>query len=130
MFYLSLSKNAYENRWFNDEKGKSYLVTHNQQLEYCITKWQFTNLGADIPRMSILQINRFLENLFDQSLYLHVKARLKDDREMKGWKDALLSFAEEYNLVLDPDIGEKEDITYEGLKKKEYRYRSRNFVKM
>lgn len=121
----SLEKNYYTTRHLTEVKRAEFLRERPCNISIKINKWQFEAIGHDIKGGTHLTINRFLETLFDENLYLHVSCRLKEDKEMKGYKDAIIEFAEKHCLVLFPDIGEKEDITYEGLKKKEYRFRKK-----
>lgn len=75
------------------------------------------DFGWNIKRDHIIQFNRFFEEHFDRELYIHVKRNTLADARYAGYKQALESFAAQYFIELEKDI------SFETLKKKEYRYR-------
>lgn len=72
--------------------------------------------GYAIDDDRIITLNKLFENKFEEDLWQFVLIRNIGDVETK---DALLEFAARYNIEID------EDITYECLKKKEWRYRQK-----
>lgn len=121
IFVISLEKNLYDNRWMKEKDIAAFEKSHPSKLSFEITYWQFTHIGTDIGRSSVLQINRFLENVFDDFLYSYVSTRLKKKR-YKGTKSRLLEFAEEYGLVVALDPQDDGDITIDALLKKYNRF--------
>jgi len=123
---LALEKNVYENRWFKEDKWASFQRTHSDVIECSLTQFQFENFGTDLRKEAILQINRFLENSFDDFLYLYVSTRLVKHTRYNGTKDRVLSFAEKYgfNVAVDPE--DEGDITYDTLIKKYSRRHKKN----
>lgn len=70
--------------------------------------------GYYITDRATISLNKLFEARFDEDLWRFVK------NKGEGLiKDAIEQFAKEYSLVID------EDITYESLKKKEYRFGER-----
>jgi hypothetical protein len=77
------------------------------------------DFGFSVTEDQVIQINRFFEQYFDRELYYYVKHRVNSNERYSGYKEAIQSFATHYGLVLE------EHITYEALKKMEYRYRTK-----
>jgi len=75
------------------------------------------DMGWNLKRDHIIQFNRFFEEYFDRELYIHVKRNTLTDTRYAGYKQAIESFAARYFIEVE------QHITYEALKKKEYRYR-------
>lgn len=65
----------------------------------------------------IIQINTFLENDFSDRLAIFTWSRIQHNTRYKGYSKALMDFADQYNIIID------QDITFDGLKKIEYRTR-------
>lgn len=81
-------------------------------------------IGYYISEDNVVLINRFLEQCFETALQKFIKeytAKATSNR-FRDYKGAYLAFAEHYNIVLD------EDITYEGLKKIEFRSREKKIA--
>ena len=63
-------------------------------------------------------MNRYFENKFEEEL-----SRFVDKQDLEGWgkyKNAIEAFAKHYNIEIE------EDISFEALKKMEYRFRKKN----
>ncbi|HYD21538.1 MAG TPA: hypothetical protein VEB40_08690 [Flavipsychrobacter sp.] len=121
----SLEKNVYENRSIRDWYYKLFMKERPDLLEIEITKWQFAAIGSEFPRASMLTINRFLENSFDENLYLYTNAHIDNGKRYNGKEQSLISFAEKYGIEIAVDSEDEGDITIDALKKKESRYRNR-----
>ena len=74
--------------------------------------------GHSVSVASIILINRILENDFERELSNYVERSIRDHVRYKGYKEALFAFAYENQVDLE------EDISFDGLKKIEYRYRT------
>ena len=70
--------------------------------------------GYDITDDHAFSLTKLFENRFEEELYMFCQLMMMTGVETK---DALIAFCVYYNIVID------EDITYDCLKKKEYRYR-------
>lgn len=64
-----------------------------------------------------IQINRYYENLFEECLYIFCARRINPHKREKGYFNAIYEFAELNNIAIGKDV------SYECLKKIEYRYR-------
>lgn len=112
----SLTKELYDNRHhLKDLVERGYTSTYT----ICINNWQFNGLGFDISPQAINNINRFLENYFQESLYIWCANRVDEFNRYAGYKSYIEDFAEYYELDLF------EDITLDALLKMEYRMRVR-----
>lgn len=88
----------------------------------CIAPWsQMDNYGYHLTENHIIQINRYLENIFEEKLYHYVQHRIKQNSRYAGYDKAYESFIEDYNLP--------ESVTVELLKQIEYRFRKKLFKK-
>lgn len=112
---LTLEKTIYENRQFRNPVHKDI----RDSISVLINHWQFQRLGFDFSNENILVINRILENSFEESLYQFVRNHVKEGVRFKGYKEAIEQFADSYGIEIE------EDISYEGLKKKEARFRNK-----
>lgn len=73
---------------------------------------------------NILVINQFLENEFEEKLYFYCQRQANWQKRRSGIDAAIEAFAKFYGILLD------EEITYEALKKMEYRTRQRKLKKI
>lgn len=96
------------------------------RIQYMNDRVQFTApistmywKGHSLSRDKIIAINRYIENEFIRELSHYCKTNLKSRSWRPGYKDAIYSFCEKY------DIEVEEDVTFEALKKAESRYRER-----
>ncbi len=75
--------------------------------------------GVRLDDDAIIQINRFFEASFEETLYQFVRFNLTTHPRFPRYDQALYKFAFRYGIEFD------EDISYDGLKKIEYRYRKK-----
>ncbi len=78
-----------------------------------LEKYQFGNSMAE---NQVITVNKLFETKFEEELYNFCSQLSFIGMETK---DALLAFCDKYNIEME------EDITYEALKKKEYRFRKK-----
>lgn len=74
------------------------------------------SLEKTFSQHSIVRINRFFENSFEEDLHKHVDLQMRYIPKMER-KTAIESFAAEHRLDIELDI------TFEAMKKMEYRHR-------
>lgn len=78
---------------------------------------QMPQIGYALTTDHIIQINAFLEEDFKERLQLFVAKTANWDQRRSGIDQAIEAFALYYNIILD------EEISFDGLKKMEYRAR-------
>lgn len=84
----------------------------------CIAPWsQMNNYGYYLTQNHIIQINRYLESLFDEQLFFWIDRRINKEKRYAGYTHALEAFISYYNMP--------ENVGVELLKKREYRYREK-----
>lgn len=96
---------------------KTFDVYDKQLTIFLPIRWmQKYYYGTDISAKKVVYINKLIEDKFEEELFMYCKALdlLGIER-----KDALLEFCNKYNLEID------EDITFECIKKMEYRIRQK-----
>ena len=113
---LCLDKNTYDNRHSSEAKKNLY----EAKLNISINEWQFNGIGYNIAPEKAIAINSFIEKIFTEHLYQWCYVRTKKNCRFKGVDEQIRSFAAHHNIVLDDD---QEDISFDALKKKEYRFR-------
>jgi hypothetical protein len=89
----------------------------SSQLPIQISEWQFENIGFDMPKDKAMAINAFIEEIFSEHLYWWCQVATQTKGRYKGYDNAILQFAQKHNITID------EDISFDGLKKKEFRQR-------
>lgn len=117
----------------------------NDSLPVSVTRSAFEKIGFGIRPENVIDFNNFLEHLFDEDLYTFCQNYLRD---YKVAGSAILTFASEYNISLtvrtrrkltkEPRLEDArnefarkvgleigDDISFECLKKMEYRARKR-----
>jgi hypothetical protein len=116
-FFLAqcLDKNRYESR--ANYKGK---YSEEAMLKIEISQFTFNNIGFEISPGKVLAINTFLEKIFTEHLYQWCIISTKRNIRFKGLDEQIRSFAQHHGIILDDD---NEDISFDALKKKEYRFR-------
>lgn len=128
-----------------DYQFKSLNAQFNDTLLVKISLSNFHKMGYSISPQRVVLFNNFIESLFDKALYGFVSQYVRHQDEMQAaiqkvldeynikprrehqrnwfqvprYKDALYAFAKKYNLEME------EDVTYELLKKMEYRARKK-----
>lgn len=75
--------------------------------------------GYSMTSDAVIAVNRFFENEFAEELYRYCRDHIKDRSWRPGIADAIHSFAEIYGIDVDTDI------SFDALKKCEWRYRKR-----
>lgn len=82
-----------------------------------VSQWQFDHIGFSFSDEKIIELNQFMECLFEQHLCDWISARLTPGVERKS---LLEEFAALHDISLDVEDG---DISIETLRKTEYRKR-------
>lgn len=90
-------------------------LTGNIFFSLSIKEWQA--LGGNLTDDHILQINSFIEQDFIDRLAIFTWSQINTERRRSGYTEAIERFAHFYNIEIS------EDITFDGLKKMEYRRR-------
>jgi len=106
-----LTKNTYESRNIGDVFDTKYMHDH---IPFMINKFQFTHIGFDVPKDKVLELNRYLENMFEEMLYSYCHVRIDINPERKK---LIEEFVRLYKIEVD------EDISMDALVKMEYRFR-------
>ncbi|MEP7375516.1 MAG: hypothetical protein ABI675_19380 [Chitinophagaceae bacterium] len=103
----------------NKEKKDVRLSYMNDVIECtaAATQMRYKNYSLDDDK--IIAINRFIENEFVDELYGWCVDKIEKRLWRPGIDKAINSFADNYGIVVDIDI------TFDALKKAEYRHRKR-----
>ncbi|HEU4574614.1 MAG TPA: hypothetical protein VFS36_06390 [Chitinophagaceae bacterium] len=91
----------------------------NDQLEFTASLNTMHYKGSGLSKDKIIAINRYIENSFVEDLHRHCKYHIKETSWRPGIKDAIYAFAESYGIDVETDI------SFEALKKAEFRYKKR-----
>lgn len=75
--------------------------------------------GLSVSDDSVISINRFLENAFLQDLYRYCRSNINPANRRHGYDRSIEEFCQMHGIEIE------EDVTFEALKKAEYRYRKR-----
>lgn len=112
-----LQKKVYSDR-SNSRDLQSTFSQFTDRIECVISQNEvyFGNGGLFIEPAKVLVINRYFANQFEHDLYHFCKQNTTQGR-YAGYDRALYQFADKYGIEME------EDISFEGLKKMEYRYR-------
>lgn len=102
--------------------------SRTEKLQISIPIKKMYTIGTTIRQDGIIFINRFLEDCFDKALAKFMKEHTKKNGRYRGIQEALIAFAECYNIELYEDMitGAKPDITLDGLKQMDYRLRKKS----
>lgn len=103
----------------NNEKRDSRIQYMNDKIEFSASLNTMRYKGHSLSKDKIIAINRHIENEFIRELSFFCKTNLKNRAWRPGIKEAIYSFCEKYSIEVE------EDVTYEALKKAEFRYRER-----
>lgn len=76
-----------------------------------------------LTKDQIIQINRYFEQSFKEALYIFCANRVDHQKRVKGYDNAIFDFAECYQIAIGTDV------TFDCLKKMEYRKRKELEVK-
>lgn len=126
---FSLQKNVYENRNIRDEYYEQFMRKRPALLDVSLNEWFFEKIGHDFPRSGMMTINRFLENTFDEFLYMYVSTHIDAGVRYSGVENSIMAFAEQYGFVVGIDPEDESDITIDALKKKVNRFKQRKIKK-
>lgn len=103
----------------NLAKKDTRFIKFNDQI-ICLAPWQLRyQAGIHLDDDGVIQINRFFEASFEETLYQFVRFQITTYGRYPGYDEALNLFANRYGIELEFDI------TFDGLKKIEYRYRKK-----
>lgn len=96
------------------------ISTRSAVLQILIPVKQMHRIGTTINPDGIILINRFLETCFEKALRKFIVDNIKEGGRYKGFKEAYYAFAEMYNIDMETDI------TYDGLKQMDFRFRKKS----
>ena len=113
-----LQKPSFDCSYSNITKSIRY-QQFTSSIQCLVEKHNVYMVGITLTPDHIIQINTFLENDFSDRLAIFIWSRIQHNTRYKGYKKALTDFADRYNILID------EDITFDGLKKIEYRTRKK-----
>lgn len=84
----------------------------------CLAPYTYLkSFGVDLEDDQIIQLNRYFDDEFERQLYQFVQFNIQGDIRYKGYARALYAFCKMYGI----HVGDH--ITFEALKKTEYRFR-------
>jgi hypothetical protein len=89
------------------------------QITFIISFHYYYYTKKEVSVHTAILLNRYFENRFEEELIRYMQ--VQDINCKGGYKKALEAFAALYNIELD------EDISFDGLKKMEYRSRKKKF---
>lgn len=89
----------------------------NSHIQFIADIRDWYTVGTHLSDEHIIQVNTFLENDFADRLAVYVWSQTNHNTRYRGINEAIISFADHLGIVID------EDITFDGLKKMEYRKR-------
>jgi hypothetical protein len=141
--YIMLEKKFYRYDFKSFESGPCH------ELEFHISKYTFSHVGSTISRQNVMVINDYLQELFDRDLYSFCRdfEKYADFNEVaymqfasfysipvkrseaymhkKNWlqKPSLKQILEQFASLYSIDL--EKDISFDALKKMEYRVRKR-----
>lgn len=99
------------------EKNKdTRFITFNDHIIATLPMDAIKYWGCNLSEDAVIQLNRYYEAFFEESLYFYVQRNIRPDGRYKGYNEAIQKFADYFGITDD-------DISMEGLKKMEYRYR-------
>lgn len=108
-YHVSFAEHAKENRFMQFTEVITCVAPYSIMRDF----------GWSLKRDHIIQFNRFFEEHFDLDLHLHVERNINSNTRYAGYKQAIESFATLHCIDIETTI------TFEALKKMEYRYRQR-----
>jgi len=99
-------------------KAKEITVINYTSYIQCVAPLSLIrDIGFIITNDQVIQFNRFVDDLFEEYLYIFVQKNTKQNQRYCGFKEAIELFAQIHNIEIDVDI------TFDTLKKAEYRHR-------
>lgn len=103
----------------NTEKSEIRLSYMKDEIEFISSIGTMNYKGHSINPDKIIAINRFFEDIFSEHLYQYCR----DNRSGSAWRPgidkAIYNFAEICGIIIDTDI------SFDALKKAEYRHRKK-----
>ena len=122
-----LEKKVHDNNPVDDRENRFSSLTDKIELVIPAYKVYSYEQGLNISIKKAIVLNRYFEIQFVEDLYRHCMQHTKPDlRNLTrkgfggcGYDKAILQFAQMHDLEIDVDI------TFEALKKNEYRYRKK-----
>jgi hypothetical protein len=115
-----LNKKVYNDRSNSLDLFNTY-ATLNDRLECVVAQNEvfYGILGLQIEPAKVIIINRYFAAQFEDDVYRFCQNNLTSNGKHPGYDIALEKFAQMYDIEFDVDI------TFEALKKMEYRYRKK-----
>lgn len=115
-----LNKKVYSDRSNALDLYNTY-CTLNDVIECVVAKNEvlYGTIGLYIDPAKALQINRYFAGQFEEDVYLFCQQNITNNGKHPGYDQALEKFARIHGIEFDVDI------TFEALKKMEYRYRKK-----
>lgn len=111
-----LEKNVYSNRHL----AENFIYKDvTDKLPILINSWQFNALGFDFSDDKVIQLNRFLENVFEEDLFRFCQSYIDPSKRYKGFREAIEKFCSRHKIELEIDV------TFDAIKKIEYRKRKK-----
>lgn len=95
---------------------------YDDTISFSISHYDWENVGFTIRPDCIHVVNSFMENLFETHLFQYCSAGTKAGKKRVH---CIEDFADMFGIILDSDVNETQDISFEGVKKIEFRYRQR-----
>lgn len=108
----------------SDQKKEQRIQYMNDEIVFTAPLNTMRWKGYSLSKDKIIAINRYLEDMFVEDLHRFCKFNIKDTAWRPGIKDAIFSFADSYGIEVDTDI------SFDALKKAEFRYKKRNEKKV
>lgn len=91
----------------------------NDELIFKTPVTNMRTVGLGLSDDAIIQLNRFFETMFENDLYEFCKRHIDPTCRRAGYDKAITMFADQYAIDLDSDI------SFEALKKTEFRMRKK-----
>ncbi len=120
-----LEKKVYSDQPIADRDFR--YASFTDKLEVVLPAYRFYHMGLHLSKEKAIVLNRYFEEQFEEDLYRHCLTRVDSERAKLirkgkggcGYDKAINEFADIHGIELDVDI------TFECLKKSEYRHRKK-----
>jgi midasin (ATPase involved in ribosome maturation) len=103
----------------SEPKKEMRIQFMNDHLEFSASLNTMHYKGSGLSKEKVIAINRYIENSFVEDLHRYCKYHIRETNWRPGIKDAIYAFAESYGIDVETDI------SFEALKKAEFRYKKR-----
>lgn len=115
-----LKKKVYSDR-SNATDLQNTFATLTDRLECVVSRDEvfYGNCGLHIEQEKVILINRYFAAQFEEDVHRFCQQHITNNGRHPGYDRALEKFADMYDIEFDVDI------TFEALKKMEYRYRKK-----